>query len=220
MIATHYSTRTNPKTTRWLALGAVVGPILFTLAWLILGFISPGYQLWDMWIAPYSAVSQPISGLGLGVTAPFMNVAFILTGVLTIAGAIGIFRSIPEIEIAKSWRYTLLLALPGLGTIIDGVFNLESFMLHNLGFLLVLSVIVGFPIVGLQLRKIPDWQRLGRWLMLGGPLTLVLAALFFATFNPEASGAGLGIAGLTQRLLIVQIHTWYVTLGWRASRML
>ena len=215
MIATKYSMHTRSKTTRWLTLGAVIGPILFTLTWIILGFISPGYPLWDLWIAPYSAISQPISGLGLGITAPYMNAAFILTGVLTIAGAIGIYRNISEEGATKRWRYILLLALPGLGTIMDGVFNLESMMLHNLGFLLVLSVIVSFPIIGSQLRNIPGWQQFGRRLILGGPLTLVLAVLYFATFNPEAAGAGIGIGGLTQRLLIVQIHVWYVALGWK-----
>lgn len=51
MIATKYSMHTRSKTTRWLTLGAVIGPILFTLTWIILGFISPGYPLWDLWIA-------------------------------------------------------------------------------------------------------------------------------------------------------------------------
>jgi hypothetical protein len=32
--------------TRWLALGAAVGPVLFTLSWFVLGFLSPGYTLW------------------------------------------------------------------------------------------------------------------------------------------------------------------------------
>ena len=219
MIATKYSMHTHSKTTRWLTLGAVIGPILFTLTWIILGFISPGYPLWDLWIAPYSAISQPISGLGLGITAPYMNAAFILTGILTIAGAVGIYRNISEEGATKRWRYLLLLTLPGLGTIMDGVFNLESMMLHNLGFLLVLSVIVSFPIIGSQLRNIPGWQQFGRWLILGGPLTLILAVLYFATFNPEASGAGIGIGGLTQRLLIVQIHVWYVVLGWKTFHM-
>ncbi len=48
---------------RWLTLGAVVGPILFTLAWMILGKLSPGYTAWGIHFAPYSPISQPISGL-------------------------------------------------------------------------------------------------------------------------------------------------------------
>lgn len=46
-----------------------------------LGFLSPGYTLWGTHIAPYSPVSQPVSGLGLGPTAPFMNAAFVLSGI-------------------------------------------------------------------------------------------------------------------------------------------
>ncbi len=40
-----------------LALGAVAGPVVFTLGWFVLGFLSPGYTLFGTRIAPYSAVS-------------------------------------------------------------------------------------------------------------------------------------------------------------------
>ena len=206
------------QTARWQALGAVAGPILFTLAWLILGAVSPGYPLWDLWIAPYSAISQPISGLGLGQTAPFMNSAFVLTGVLMMAGAAGIFQNIQEMGAAARWSCTLLLALPGVGAIMDGIFTLESFMLHNAGFMLLLSVIVSFVVVGRLLRRIPRWRRLGNWLLLGSPLTLALAILFFATFDPETAGANLGVGGLTQRVLVLEAQAWYVLMGWTAFR--
>src|SRR6266511_1955480 len=71
-----------PARSRWLAWGAVAGPVLFTLAWLVLGFLSPGYTIWGTRIAPYSPISQPISGLGMGATAPYMNAAFILARLL------------------------------------------------------------------------------------------------------------------------------------------
>ena len=80
-----------------VALGAVAGPVLFTLGWFVLGFISPGYTMWGTRIAPYSVISQPLSGLGLGPTGPLMNTAFILGGLLMVAGAVGIFRSISEL---------------------------------------------------------------------------------------------------------------------------
>src|SRR5438105_328413 len=72
------STPAAPKAARWLALGAIVGPVLFTVAWLVLGFLSPGYAAWGTWIGPYSPIHQGISGLGLGVTAPYMNTAFVV----------------------------------------------------------------------------------------------------------------------------------------------
>src|SRR3954470_19261989 len=71
-----------------LPLLAVVGAVLFTLAWLVLGAINPGYRLFDLVIDPYSPVAQPISGLGLGVTGPYMNVAFVLGGALIAAGSL------------------------------------------------------------------------------------------------------------------------------------
>src|SRR5258707_6740703 len=78
-----------PRSTRighWLALGAVVGPLLFTGAWLVLGFVSPGYTVFGVHIAPYSPITQPISGLGLGPTAMYMNAAFVLSGLILAAG--------------------------------------------------------------------------------------------------------------------------------------
>src|SRR6266508_2188525 len=101
----------TPETARWLALGAVAGPVLFTLAWFILGFLSPGYSLFGIQIAPYSPISQPISGLGLGPTGPFMNAAFVLSGLLLLAGVIGIFQGIGEIGAVSRWGCTALLAL-------------------------------------------------------------------------------------------------------------
>src|ERR1700693_2834590 len=91
------SRKPESRAASWVALGAVAGPIVFTLGWLVLGFISPGYTMWGARIAPYSAISQPLSGLGLGPTGPLMNTTFILAGLLMVAGAIAIFRSIPEL---------------------------------------------------------------------------------------------------------------------------
>ena len=75
---------------RLLALCAAAGPVLFTLAWLILGFVSPGFTMWDVTIAPYLPLSAAISGLGLGPTGPWMNAAFVASGLLIAIGAVGV----------------------------------------------------------------------------------------------------------------------------------
>src|SRR4030088_2356833 len=184
----------------WPPTGAIAGPVVFTLGWFVLGFVSPGYTMWGVHVAPYSAISQPLSGLGLGPTAPFMNAAFILRGLLMVAGAVGVFRAIPELGPVARWTCTALLAVPGLGAVMDGIFTLETIFLHAIGFGLALTTVVGFPVIGLFLRRIPSWRRLGTWLVVAGPLTLALAVLYFTTFTPTVEGSMYGIAGLTERV--------------------
>jgi len=100
----------------------------------------------------------------------------------------------------------------------DGVFTWQSAIrLHLLGFSLVLTPVLGFLVTGFFLRGVPRWRRFGSWLLLGSPLTLALAYLFFQTFSPYAP-AGTGVAGLTERVLVVEVLAWYVALGWLAFR--
>ena len=206
--------------TRWLALGAVAGPALFTLAWFVLGFLSPGYRLFGTRIAPYSPISQPISGLGLGPTGPFMNAAFVLGGLMLLAGVIGVFQTMAANgRPAAHWACAALLALSPLGMVVAGIFTFEAVFVHLIGFLLAVATpVVSFLAAGWFLRGIPRWRRFGNWLLLGSPLTLVLVVLFFLTFDPAAAGAGLGVAGLTQRILALEVLAWFVAMGWLAFR--
>jgi hypothetical protein len=209
----------TPSATRWLALGAVAGPVLFTLAWVVLGELSPGYTAWGIRIAPYSPISQPISGLGLGITAPFMNTAFVLTGLLTLVGVVGIFQGIREMGALARWSSTVLLALSPLGMAMDGIFTLESFLPHTAGFLLATaSPVLSFVVIGLLLRRVKSFRRFGTWLLLGSPLTLALVVLYFLTFSPTVAGIQTGVAGLTERILVVEVHAWFVAMGWLAFR--
>ncbi len=209
----------SPEAIRWLALGAVVGPVLFTLAWFILGFLSPGYTAWGTRIAPYSPISQGISGLGLGITAPYMNTAFVLCGLLLLAGAVGIFQGIREMGAVARWSCTVLLALSALGSVVDGIFTLESFLPHMVGFLLgIASPVLSFVVIGLLLRRVHSFRRFGSWLLLGSPLTLVLLVLYFLTFSPTVAGTQTGVAGLTERILAVEVQAWFVAMGWLAFR--
>src|SRR2546423_5599992 len=215
-----HATMSPPRTAaRALALGAVAGPVLFTVAWLVLGFLSPGFTIFGTEIAPYSSVSAGISGLGLGPTGPYMNAAFVLSGLLLGAGVVGTFRSIPELGTAARWTCVALLAPVPIGCVVDGVFTLESFLPHFVGAGLAFATpILSFLVVGLVLRRVPRWRRFGNLLLAGSPLTLVLLVLYFATFAPTAEGAKTGVAGLTERALVVEILAWFVATGWLAWR--
>lgn len=212
----------NPvgRATRTLALAAVAGPALFALAWLVLGVISPGYTMFDIHVEGYSPVSQPISGLGLGVTAPYMNTAFVLGGLMTAVGVVAVFASMRGDGSRRMRRLcTVLMTLPGLGMILAGVFDLEAMMPHLTGFLLATGVpVAGFLVTGVYLRGIPRWRRFGTLLFPAALLTLILLTAFFASFDPTAAGENTGVAGLVQRALAVEVHGWIAAMGWLVHR--
>jgi hypothetical protein len=211
--------RPTARIAHWLALGAIIGPVLFTLAWVVLGAISPGYTAWGITFAPYSPVSQPISGLGLGPTGPYMNAAFVLCGVFLLAGVVGIFLTFMELGVATRWICAALLALSALGVAMDGIFTLETFFLHFVGFGLGCgAAALGFFATGFALRRVPRYRGFGNALLLAGPLTVALIILSQATFDQAAIVAGQGIAGLTERILVVEVLAWFAALGWLAFR--
>jgi hypothetical protein len=55
-------------------------------------------------------------------------------------------------------------------------------------------------------------------LLLATPISLVLLAVFFASFDQATTAANQGIAGLTQRVLVLQEFAWFVALGWLAYK--
>jgi hypothetical protein len=192
---------------RWLALGAVAGPILFALAYTILGFLRPGYSL----------VSEPVSGLGVGAIAPAMNASFVLMGLLIFVGVIGIFQNMKELGAVARWICIILLELSPIGAIICGLYTYETFFLHFIGFFLACGTpVICYLVVGLLLRRVPLYRRIGSWMILGSPLTLILMYMFMTTF--DYLHTDVGTAGLIERVLILEVHAFYMVLGWLVFR--
>jgi hypothetical protein len=137
-----------------------------------------------------------------------------------VAGVPGVVQDITELGGVARWSCAVLLALSGLGAIVDGILTLESGFLHFIGFLLGCGTpVVSFLVTGLALRRVPHWHRFGSWLLVGSPLSLTLILLFLLTFSPTWEGARTGVAGLTERLLIVEVQAWFVALGWLGFRV-
>jgi len=148
-----------------------------------------------------------------------MNAAFVLSGLLVLGGVIGILYSIQELSSAARWSCIVLFALSPLGMVIDGLFTLESFLPHMAGFLLGTGTpVVSFLVLGFLLRRIPDWKHFGRGLILASPLTLELVILSLLTFDQTAVMAGQGIAGLTERILCIELAIVFIGLSWMAYR--
>ena|SRR5215469_16766761 len=195
----------SPQVFRWLALGAVVGPVLFTLAWIILGAARPGYSL----------LRQQISDLVLGANGFFMGAAFVLSGLLLLVSVVGIFLAMrAEVGTAASFICAVLLALSPLGEVGDGVFNETAVAGHVIGAALgFLTPVISFLVTGLVIRRSPYWRRIGNWLLVASPLTLVLVFVFLQTGPPGAPLAATGLGGLTERAMVVEVQAWYVALG-------
>jgi hypothetical protein len=201
--------------THRLPLAALAGVVLFTVSWLVLGFVSPGYHLFDIVVEPYSALAQPISGLGLGVTGPFMNTAFVVSGTLLALGAAGIGRWWPAARgrVATS----ILLGLGGAGMAICGLFTFESVMMHLVGFLLAIGApSIGFLVAGVSLRR--TWPRFSAWLYVASALGIGGLVLFQLIFDPYRAGENAGFAGLEQRIVATIVIGTIAALGWVVSR--
>ena len=216
--------KTSPapsRAARLAALGAVAGPILFTLAWLILGFLSPGYTIYGTRIAPYSPISQPVSGLGMGVTAPYMNAAFVLgAGLLTMIGVVGVFATLRAYggRVRRAICAGLLCLSP-LGLGLCGIFTIETPLLHLICFVLfVVTPFISFPVAARFLRRVPDWRRFSTALLIAVPVTAAMLAWFFLSYDQTAITVGQGISGIPERLLLMELQAWFVALGWLGYR--
>lgn len=207
---------------RGLAFGAIAGPVLFAIAWIVLGVLQPATKTdYGVMGGISGAISNPISGLGVGPHAQLFNAAFILCGLMLLAGVIGVFQIImASARPAVRCVSTALMAISPVGLAMAGIFTLQSSVaLHTVAAGLLFYVpVVGFLITGLVLRRIPHHRRLGSVLLVASPLTLILAVLYGITFDVATIAAGHGIAGFTERVLLVEIHAVYVALGLSALR--
>lgn len=194
-------------------LGAIIGPILFLLAWLLLEAVRSGY----------SPVSQPISALAIGQNGIYMRIAFLLDGILTTVGAIAVFQSLKnKLSATALWVCTLSMSLSPLGVLWAGIFTMNLLALHTAGAVIACGIpVITFPIVGFKLRCVPGWKSFGTWMMVMGCLVTLILLVGFDTSVPVTQMAtGGGDYGLWQRLLFIEVQAWYVALAWVGLRQL
>ncbi len=207
---------------RWLALGAIAGPLLFLFGWIVLGVLQPVTRnMYGVMGGISGAISNPISGLGVGPQARLFNTVFVTCGLILLAGVIGVFQTFSTArQPAARWICTVLLAISPIGLAMAGIYSLaSSILLHTVAAaLLFLTPVIGFLVTGFFFRGLPGWRRFGNRLLVASPLTLILLVLYAATFNQAVIAAGQGIAGLTERILTIEIHAWYVAMGWLVFR--
>jgi hypothetical membrane protein len=194
---------------RLAALAGMVGPVLFVLVFTVDGFLYPAY----------SPLDRTISYLGAtGPSAWIQNANFVVFGVLLLIFGSGFYAQMRQIF--KSMRMlkvsTIFLSLTGVGFLMSGLFTTESsLLLHNIGFTIIFSsAILAFAISGWQLSKSAALHRYGRYSIGASFATLVLTLVFF-----HVSSSISQIAGLAERILIIETITWDVVMGYKILRL-
>jgi hypothetical membrane protein len=200
---------------RWLALGGVLGPAVFTLTYTVAGLLRPGY----------SPVDQAISDLGVGDNAWLLTGSLILLGLSLLGFTISFYRTIrPPASTALRVVSAALLASVGAGYAVAGIFD-ETNPLHwQLGAPLVYGgATFGFLLAGVLLRRDRAWRGWGTASLLFSLVTVLLIALTFYTFSSYAYSEGDPspegqLGGLMERVLFVEILAWYAAFGSRLFR--
>jgi hypothetical protein len=122
---------------------------------------------------------------------------------------------IHNITTASAWMF----AISPVGMMICGLLDLEQTKMHAVGFLLSTeTTVIGFLVAGLYFRDLPEWNKFGKAMLIGSPITLVLMIFFFITFDPTGAGEGDGIGGIDSRLLASEVLIWFFLIGWISAK--
>lgn len=197
---------------RWLALSGVVGPVALVTAFTIPGALRPGY----------SPIHTAISALGVGPGGWVLNGLGAAVGVLIlIFTAVFVLEMRPHIGPVRLGVIGGCLALDGLGFAVAGVFTdaPSTVQLHTIGSMAgTVTSLLAFVLVGLSLRRVPAWQRLGVYSLVAAGVALVLVAGDYALLMPRSPLRPLQLGGLMERLDFGWHVAWYVVFGWRLFR--
>jgi hypothetical membrane protein len=200
-----------------LVCGAIAGP-LFTVAWIIEGATRPNYN----------PLRHPISSLALGQSGWTQVANFIVTGLLTLAFAIGLRRALRS-RGGSTWG-PLLIGAIAIGFLGAGIFVTDPLngyppgtpdkhlayssapaALHDL---FSSFVFLGLPIACFVFaRRFARWGESG-WAVYSTVTGLAFAAMFVLTSAGFAQTGGLvDLAGLFQRITLTTGWAWMTLLA-------
>lgn len=203
-----------------LLIGGIVGPVQFTLVYLLEGATRPGYN----------AVQDAVSLLGLTDAGWVDALSVVVNGLLLMGFGLAVLHAFRS----KGWRWgPLLLMLAGFGITVAGVFPTDPSQGYPPGTPTGPAVVttlhgnihalVGAPatfggltascvVFGWSYRHDPEWSA---W----SPYALVTAVAIVASFIGFVVSAFLwGKAGLFERIAFTAAFLWIVALAIRLLR--
>jgi hypothetical membrane protein len=180
-----------------LAWAGILGPILFTVAFIVQGLFRPGY----------SHLAEPVSALTAGPTGWVQQVNFMVFGPLMIAYAIGLHLGLRPAR----WGVVgpALLVLSGLGLVLAGVFPARdasgAFSVgpgHAVAAVTTfLSAGVGLIVISRRMARDPSWRGLAAYAMCSGIAIIVLFLVTGRLAVPDDAPLH-GWGGLLQRATV------------------
>lgn len=188
---------------RYSAVAGIVGPVLYTITWFVLGFLEP----------TYSHTRDPISNLSaIGASfAPVMTIIIFVFAILIVVFAFGLQRGLPS----GFWAGPAALIIAGVGYVGIALapLNLADPGDPNTGhmisasftaFALMLAPVLTFP----RLRRDPGWRNLR-----GYSIATTLVAFAFAVMASLPAFADW--EGLMQRLVLTVALVWMIAIAIR-----
>lgn len=207
--------RERQSIARVLAIGGIVGPLLFTAVFIVQGFFRPGY----------SHLSDPVSALAAGPHGWVQNVNFFVFGPLMVAYAVALHLGLRS---ARSGSFgTALLVLSGVGLVVAGAFpgTRDASGAFSVGpghitgaFMAFLGAGAGLIVVSRRMARDPRWRGFAAYAFASG---ITIVVLFLATGRLAApDDAPLHEwAGLMQRLTLAVWFPCTIVLAVKLRRL-
>jgi hypothetical protein len=204
----------DTKTKMLLVCGAMAGPV-FTIAWLIEGLTR----------ANYDPMRHPISALSLGESGWTQVANFVITGILTLCLAFGLWKALQS-RGGSRWALILIsfVAIGFLGTALFATDPLNSYPPGTPDILLPPTLIgslhvffaffiFGLPVACFVLARYFDRQHERIWVTYSEASTITFIIVYMITIAGFLQAKGLvAYAGLLQRISLTVILAWMTVL--------
>lgn len=188
---------------RYLAASGIVGPVLYTVTWFVLGFLEPAFSHTRDPISNLSAIGAPY--------APLMTSIIILFALLIVAFAFGLHRGLPP----GFWAGPAALVISGIGYAGIAIFPLDladpegTNVPHTISAAITVFALMFAPVLLLpRLRRDTSWRNLRGYSI----ATTVLAFLFAILASLPTF---VSLQGLMQRLVLAVVLVWMFVIAIR-----
>ncbi|WP_211754379.1 DUF998 domain-containing protein [Nocardioides gansuensis] len=192
------STRSNLM--RWAAMAGIVGPVLFTVGFLVQEQLRRG---------EYDPISEVISALEAGDRGWMQQVNFVVLGVLTMVFAVGLHRGLAPSRAGIVGPVALFIS--GVANVLAAIFPLREDATgatydpggHQLaGALFFASSFVALIALSRRCAADPRWRAISGWILAAGVMAALSFPLMGALVIPDDAPLH-DWAGLAQRLIVL-----------------